>query len=186
MEAESVKYKEAELIRKFKERYIEDKRAELKEQRESKKKNKQAAKIAEAAPALEFPKGAVIAFSGVNEGQVLTREEIKAKVKEIGDIEPAFINYSKSEPSGYMRFPNENDAVDLHKKLTEGVLEIGEVKLALRVLEGEEEEKYLKTTAEDITKIRHAQKKAKWGKRRGHHRQGENEPSAKKAKTGGD
>lgn len=105
-------------------------------------------------------------------------------MKEIAGSNPTFINYSKSSPSGHVRFPNENDAVEFAKKLSDGALEVGETKLTFRVLEGEEEEEYLKAAAEDLRKIRQAQKKGKWGKRRG--KQESNCPPAKKAKTDDD
>lgn len=104
-------------------------------------------------------------------------------MKEIAGANPTFINYSKSSPSGHVRFPNENDAVEFAKKLTDGALEIGEAKLTFRVLEGDEEEEYLKAAAEDLRKIRQAQKKGKWGKRRGKQ---DNWPAAKKARTDDD
>lgn len=81
VEAESIKYKETELIRKFKERYIEGKREEVRELRNARKKDKEAAKVAAVeSTKLALPKGASLAFSGVAEGQVLTREEIRDKV----------------------------------------------------------------------------------------------------------
>lgn len=104
-------------------------------------------------------------------------------MKDIAGANPTFINYSKLSPSGHVRFPNENGAAEFVKKLTDGVLEIGEAKLTFRVLEGEEEEEYLKAAAEDLRKIRQAQKKGKWGKRRGKQ---DNCPPAKKAKHSGD
>lgn len=81
VEAEGIKYKETELIRKFKERYIEGKREEVRELRNARKKDKEAAKVAAVeSTKLALPKGATLAFSGVDEGQVLTREEIRDKV----------------------------------------------------------------------------------------------------------
>lgn len=50
--------------------------------------------------------------------------------------------------------PEENSAVEFHKKLTDGKLPIGDIELIVRVLEGEEEEQYLNKTSEILSQRR--------------------------------
>ncbi|XP_022918757.2 la protein homolog [Onthophagus taurus] len=171
VESEGIKYKEKDLLRKMQQDYIEEKRKETEERknRKSKKKdqnnqdedkndNKKFQKT------LEFPKGAVVHFKGIKEGETLTREEIKDKIKELTEMEAKFLEFSKGDVEGHIRMKNENDGVIVCEKL-EGKLDIGEIKLELRVLQGEEEEEYLKKTVASVLDIR---QKQKGRKRKGH------------------
>ncbi|KAG5876673.1 hypothetical protein JTB14_023428 [Gonioctena quinquepunctata] len=153
VEAEDVKYKDVELIRKFQQDYWDDKKKEMDERKKAKKEKK--GKIEEKPEKkLEFPKGAVVHFSGIEEGQTLTREEMKDKIKEAGDVEVAYIDFNKGDLEGYARFPGENNAVEFVKKLTDGELIADKLKLKFRVLEGEEQEKYLQKSSEAIIEMR--------------------------------
>lgn len=160
VELESVKYKDTELIRKFQEVYFADKKKEIEERRNSKKEKKDKKENADdkQQKPIEYPKGATLYFSGLEEGQTLTREEIKEKIKEIGDVDVSFIEFNKGDLEGYVRFPEENNAVEFHKKLTDGELEVEKFKLKTKVLEGEEEETYLKKTSDTVLEIRKKQK----------------------------
>ncbi|KAK9694622.1 La domain [Popillia japonica] len=164
IEAESIKYKNVELIRKWQEDYYKEKKEEVETRRNS-KKQKQEAKIAKAKEEnkIDIPKGTILHFTGIADDQTLTREEIKEKISEQCEMEPAFIDYKKGDTEGYIRLKNENDAVELHKKLTDGKLEIGEINLTLRVLQDEEEDEYLKKTADAVAEMR----KRKGRKRKG-------------------
>lgn len=157
VELETVKYKDTELIRKFQEVYLTDKKKEIEERKKSKKEKKDKADDKPQKP-IEYPKGAVLHFTGLEEGQTLTREEIKEKIKEIADIDVPFVDFTKGDLEGYVRFPEENSAVEFHKKLTDGEMEVESFKLKTRVLEGEEEEVYLKKTSDTVLEIRKKQK----------------------------
>ncbi|KAL3280818.1 hypothetical protein HHI36_004049 [Cryptolaemus montrouzieri] len=183
IDAENIKYKDVDLIRKWQEDYYKEKRAEIEELKKN-KKEKKLAKQKESEEKekkdIEFPKGAVLFFNGITEGTTITREEIKDKFREVGDVEVSYIDFKKGDTEGYVRLPNENDAVEFFKKLTDGELEVGEAKLKFKVLEGEEEEEHLKKSAEAIVKMRKQQKNNKFGrKRKGNY--GGNNP--KKART---
>lgn len=154
VELESVKYKDTELIRKLQEVYLDDKKKEIEERKKLKK-----GKVDEKPQKpIEYPKGAVLHFSGLEEGQTITREEIKEKVKEIANIEVPFVDFTKGDLQGYIRFPEENSAVEFYKKLTDGEMEVETFKLKTRVLEGDEEEAYLKKTSDTVLEIRKKQK----------------------------
>lgn len=183
IEAESVKYKDQELLRKWQKDYIEEKKQELHARKSDKKKKKEEKEKTEEST-ITFPRGAILYFSGIPDDHVLTREEIKAKIVDINETEPSYIDYKKEDKEGYIRMPEENGAVEFHKKLTDGMLEIGDVKLQVQVLEGEKEEEYLNKTKDFMNKRRSFLKKAKRNK--GNNKRKSNEedaPKSKKVKT---
>lgn len=183
IETESIKYKDTELLRKWQSDYFAERKKEYEERIKSKKDKKQA-KIDEKAKKLEYPKGAIIHFTGIPEGTSLTREEIKEKVGGVDEsFTVAYIDFNKGDLEGHLRLSAENAAVELLKKIDGEELEVGDVKLKLRSLEGEEEEEYLKKTAEAVALMR---EKAKSGsrnnrKRRGGHFSNGRETKARKA-----
>ncbi|RZB40165.1 la protein -like [Asbolus verrucosus] len=181
IEQESFKYKDTELIRKWQSDYFAEKKKEYEEKVKSKKDKKQA-KLEEKCKQLEYPKGAAIHFSGIPEGKSLTREEIKEKIKEIDEsVTVAYVDFNKGDVEGHLRLSAENAAVEFLKKLTDGELEVNEVKLKLRALEGAEQEEYLKKTAEAVTKMREKAKQGKNSrKRKGGHFSNGREAKAKK------
>lgn len=160
VELESLKYKDVELIKKWQNDYVQQKKNEIEERKKTKKAKKEANAAANAKPAktIDIPKGAVLYFNGIEENQSLTREEIKEKIMEIANLDVAYIDFSKGDLEGYARFTTENSAVKFNEKLTDGELVIGEVKLKVKVLENEEEAEYLKKTTEAIVKMRQKQK----------------------------
>ncbi|XP_044750739.1 la protein homolog [Coccinella septempunctata] len=170
VEAEEIKYKDVNLIRKWQEDYYKEKRAEIEETKKSNKEKKlakqQEQEDEKSKKTIEFPKGATLFFSGIQEGTTITREQIKDKLREIADIGNPFIDFNRGDVQGYVRLPKENDAVELIKKLEDNELEVGEAKLKLKVLEGEEEEEHMKKSAEAITQIRKSHKFNKFGKKR--------------------
>lgn len=176
IEAESIKYKDVELKRQFQVDHIKEKTEEI-ENRKSSRKQKEEAKAARAKAEnkIDFPKGAILHFSGITAEQTLTREEIREKIIESCEMEPAFLDYNKGNTEGHVRMRNENDAYELHKKLTDGKLEIGEITLTMRVLKDEEEAEFLKKSADAVSEMR---------KRKGRKRKGNfNNDSNKKRKN---
>ncbi|KAJ8968577.1 hypothetical protein NQ314_002242 [Rhamnusium bicolor] len=136
------------------------------EERKKSKKEKKANVEEKPEKKLEFPKGAILHFTGLEEGQTLTREEVKEKIKEVGEIEVSFVDFHKGDLEGYARFPEENNAIEFLKKITDGELEVDKFKLKVRVLEGEEEEEYLKKTSEAVIELRKKQKQSGRNNRR--------------------
>lgn len=165
IEAESVKYKDVELIRKWKNDYMEMKRQQIADRKKTKERKHEPA--IEEKKQLNFPKGAVLHFSGIKEDQKISREDIKEKLKEIGDIDKLYIDFCRGDTDGHVRFATENAAVECLKKLTDGELEIGEIKLKCKVLEGDEEEQFLETAVKSINTMRQNARKMKGRKRRG-------------------
>lgn len=163
VEADSIKYKDTELIRKLKNDYFEDKKKEVQDKRK-KAKNKNDVAATNTAEKASFPKGAVLHFTGLKD-QTISREEIKEQLKKIDDTEIAFIDFNKGDTEGYIRFSKENTAAEVFKKLTDGILEVGETKIQFKVLEGSDEENFLKKSVEAANKRRANSKKGK--KRKG-------------------
>merc|ERR1712156_1010360 len=146
------KYKDREMILKFQKNYLEDKQKEI----EEKKKNKgKSAKVAAAvkdeakeSDDLQMPRGAVIKLTGL--GGDITREDIKEVLsnkyevnidKDKGDV--AFVTYEWSEAE-----------------------DIKEHKVECKILEGDEEEKFLAQSVMDLKNRRN--------KNKGHKRKGAN------------
>jgi len=180
IEAESIKYKDTELVRKWQTAYIDEKRQEIQDRKNKRKKKKKEDRgKVEEPPKLTFPKGAILHFTGITDEQVLTREEIKNKVAEINESEPAYIDYNKGDKEGYVRMPKENGAVEFCKKLTDdGLVEVGDAKLTFKTLEGEVEDAYLQKTIEVMANRRQFQKKG----RKNHKRKSFNDDDAPKSK----
>ncbi|KAJ8960906.1 hypothetical protein NQ318_020205 [Aromia moschata] len=173
IELKDLKYKDTPLIRKWQADYFADKKKEIEEFKKAKKEKKDV-KVKAEEKQLEFPKGTCIHFVGLEEGQTLTREELKEKIKEVCGLDVAYVDFNKGDLQGYLRFPEENNAVEFVKKLTDGELEIDKFKLTFRALKGEEEEEYLKKTSDTIIEMRRKQKHSARNNRKrkgnfGHH-----------------
>lgn len=106
---EKVEYKETELIRKWQEQYIEEK----KEERAANSKKKGKGQKPEE-KVIELPKGTVLHFEGCDDNT--TRELIKDSVVAL-KAEVAYIEYNRGDKSGYLRFSTENTAQPFLDKL---------------------------------------------------------------------
>lgn len=167
VEADSIKFKDTELIRKFKNDYFEQKKKEIQDKRKKGKKQDDESAVANIVEKSSFAKGAVLHFSGLNKNQSITREEIKEQLKKIDSAEIAYIDFNKGETEGYIRFAEENKASEVFQKLNDGVLEVSETKITFKVVKGQDEEDYLKKTVEAVNKRRVNAKKVGGKKRKG-------------------
>jgi lupus La protein len=149
---EGLKYGEKELLRYMQEEYFEVKKKE-KSKKDEKKKAKKAEQQVEKDDDISLPKNAVVHFSGI-EGSV-SREDIRKRVLEINPaLTIAFIHFERGDKKGELRFSKENDGKSFVEKLEGGKMKLNDVELSLTLLEGEEEEKFLKTALEDMKKAR--------------------------------
>lgn len=163
----SAKYGEIELVRMFAADYSEQKKAEHK----SKQKHtaNQPSKEAKAEPFNKvLKKGATFKVEGEFKPET-SREDIKAALSELG-IDVAYIGFNKGDTKAYIRLHEENSAKLALEKM-ENALTVHDVKLTAQVLEGEEEEKYLEKTKDDMKAFRSKpnrfNKKGGRGKKRG-------------------
>jgi len=175
---EEIKYKDEPLIKKFQKVYFEDKSKEMDEKRKLKQQNKEKVMKAKGDENVEnkedefaLPKGATLKLTGL--GGEITREDIKEKLKELfevnidkdgGDI--AFITYNKGDEEAKIRFREENAAKPIAEKwLAKEKVEISEMSITASLLEGEEEEKFLSDSVQDLKERRNKN-------RHGHKRRG--------------
>jgi len=173
IEAESIKCNDKELIRKWKNNYFEEK---VEERNNRKNKNKPANdnkdnKTEEKLEIKRGPPGSILHFAGVEADKNLTREIIKEKMQDICKSDIQFIDYSKGLPEGYVRFTEENAAVEVDKKSEEGKIKLGDVEVTVKVLEGDEETEYYKRAAIEIKERRQRKRfpqKHHGKKRKGH------------------
>merc|ERR1711874_639161 len=130
MALESVKNPEGEeLVRKWQTEYFEEKE-----------------KVAEEN---KLPKGATMFMEGFKDDT--KREDIKEALKEQFEVDDkafAFMEFERGQTSGYVRFIEENAAIDLAAKIKEKLgetekLKIKEAEIDFRVLEGQEESDHL-------------------------------------------
>lgn len=172
IEAEEIKYNDKPLIRKWQADYLEEKKKE-REERNSKRKNKKDKQTENDEPKHKFPKGTILFMEGFTKDDT-SREAIKSKVNEIVGKEPAFVTFEKGQKEGYIRFSDENGAVDFASKLTDNKVEIDGNDITIRVLEGEEEEQFLTNLSQTLEKIRQNNKgnKNKGRKRKGGYHDG--------------
>merc|ERR1719213_1370378 len=163
---------------KFQKTYLEDKQNEINEKKKNKGgkgANKAAAVAAKEESVKEvddfkMPKGAVLKLSGL--GGDITREDIKEVLKDNyqvnidkdkGDV--AFITYEKGEAEAKIRFKVEDFAKPIAEKwIACDKVEVKDMVVAGSLLEGEEEEKFLAESVQDLKNRRN--------KNRGHKRRG--------------
>merc|ERR1719153_2017445 len=129
----------------------------------------------------KLPKGSVLKLTGL--GGEITREDIKEVLKDEcsvnidkdgGDI--AFITYEKGEAEAKIRFKTEGGAkAPAAAWVAKDKLEIKGMTIVGSLLEGEEEEQFLKDSAQDLKNRRNKNKGQKFGQKRrggGHHGHG--------------
>lgn len=161
MELPEVKYEETTLERETQEAYLTRKApqfARMKEDKEKRANEKEAKKKereeAEAAFYMsQKVEGSVLHFKNV------PAEGTREKLKEIFDsfAKIRWVDYTKGDAEGYLRFVEANKgamAVEEAKKANDGKITLAGVELEVRVLEGEEEEKFWKDTIAKLVESR--------------------------------
>ncbi|XP_036327864.1 la protein homolog [Rhagoletis pomonella] len=177
IEKEKVLYNERELLRNWQEKYLEDKKEETKSKSKKGKAKPEEEK-------LQLPKGTVVFFE--NGTNTVTRELLREAIEKVsGDLEIAYIDYSKGDKIGHIRFVEENNGGEFLEKLEGNKLKLNDgVELELRTLSEEEEKTYLAKAVEQMKSRRNHHNKSKGGhghrKRRGGH---DNRNDEKKKKT---
>jgi len=159
LKKEKLEFKDAVLIRKWQEQFVEEKRTE----RANKKKNATPEEKTE--DPIVLPKCAVLQLKGFD--PETTREDIRSNMETyLGDHSIAFIEYDKGQTSGYIRFAEENVAKEIFEKITDGTISINGKNINVRTLDEEEEEEYLK---EQVNNIRTRRKQLNDRQKSRHH-----------------
>ncbi|KAG5676154.1 hypothetical protein PVAND_006003 [Polypedilum vanderplanki] len=142
-----LKYGEKDLLRYMQKDYLEKKKTE-KSKYDKKQKKKEEDK-----DEIVLPKNAVIHFTGV-EGDIM-REDIKKRVLEIDpSLVIAFVHFERGAKEGQLRFSKEDDGKKFLEKLENGKMKLKELELTMSLVEGEQEETFLKEAIEDMRKAR--------------------------------
>lgn len=165
VEAEGeMKYNDTVLIRKWQADYLEEKKKEREEIKANRGRGKKT-QDSEEPKKHTFPKGVILFMEGFTKDDT-TREAIKKKVLDITGSEPAFVTFDKGNKDGYIRFAEENGAVEFVNKLTDNKVEIDGNDVTVKVLEGDEEETFLINLSETLSKMRAQGKNSKRGRKR--------------------
>ncbi|KZC11665.1 PREDICTED: la protein homolog [Dufourea novaeangliae] len=179
---ESVKYGDTELIRKWSADYSVEKAKEKEERKqkrsETKAKKNNTGKEKDDDESGEenenekessaLPKGCVIHFSDVPEK--CTREDIKERLSEL-QASIAFVDFKMGDKEGWVRLQGENSAKTVVDKMKDSKVLIHDKEVTCRILEGEEEEKYLAKAKEDMANTRQRYNKGKRGGKKGRNAQ---------------
>merc|ERR1719348_2644406 len=163
--AKEEKYKEETLLKKFQKDYLEEKKKEMEE-----KKNKYQKK--DKKPKSEGADGKEEAEEKQEE---VLKDECSVNIdKDGGDI--AFITYEKGEAEAKIRFKTEGGAkAPAAAWVAKDKVEIKGMTVVGSLLEGEEEDQFLKDSAHDLKNRRNKNKGQKFGQKRrggGHHGHG--------------
>ncbi|XP_077264507.1 la autoantigen-like isoform X2 [Temnothorax americanus] len=167
MKAESVKYEDTELLRKWAADYNAEKAQEKEERRKKKAdKTKKTTEQKEtegdeeqpAATDNKLPKGSIIFFSGVS--KTCTRENIKECLDKF-DADIAYIDFQRGHTEGWVRLQGENAAKPVLDKTDKGKVVIQDIEVTCKILEGEEEDKYLAKVMEEMLASKNKYNKAK-------------------------
>ncbi|KAF3426136.1 hypothetical protein E2986_01849 [Frieseomelitta varia] len=172
MDRKSVKYGDTELIRKWsadhsaeKAKEKEDrrqKRSEIKAKKNEGKEQCNDSDEEEDDKITPLPKGCVIYFSDVpNE---CSREDIKGRLGQLG-ANIAFVDFKIGDKEGWIRLQGENTAKTVIDKMNENKITISGKEVTCRVLESDEEEKYLTKVKEQMANTRQKYIKGKKGKK---------------------
>ncbi|XP_017885645.1 la protein homolog [Ceratina calcarata] len=177
MARESVKYGDTELIKKWSVDYTLEKAQEREERRQKKTTTTKSMKADSTAEAegdettkvdeKELPKGSIMHFSDVPEE--CTWEAIKENLGKLG-ANIAYVDFKMGDKEGWVRLQGENAAKTIIDKMTDSKVLINDKEVVCRVLEGEEEEKYLAKTKEKMASAWQKLKAKKGKKGRNSHR----------------
>jgi len=179
-----------ELIRKWQKDYLdekdkefEDKKKQRREEKQSNKKAKEFAKTGDTTESangdgvtekenFELPLGSVLHLQGFAENGDTKREDIKDKLVQDFEMDAssiAFVYYNKGETNAKLRFQEENAAKKLadvmKEKLGDKKFLVKDTEIEFKVLEGDEESKFLEQCKKDIAERKFQGKKSH--KRRG-------------------
>jgi len=175
MTVESIKYGDTELIKKWAADYNVEKAQEKEERRKKKDKTKKSTTEQKETEGEEveqisagtdhkLPKGSIIYFSGVS--KTCTREDVKECLEKF-DADIAFIDFQRGNTEGWVRLQGENAAKPVLEKTDEGKVVIQDIDVICKILEGEEEDKYLTKVIEDMLASKNKYNKSKRGNKKG-------------------
>ncbi|CAG5107603.1 Similar to La protein homolog (Aedes albopictus) [Cotesia congregata] len=143
---ESLKYKDTELIKMMSEDYSLMKTKERQERKG--KKNEAEEDEDDESEKTDLPKGAVLHFT-VEKPEGVVWEAIKQSFLE-QEAKISFVDYKNGQKTGWIRFQGANSAIPLLEKMTDKKIKISDSEITFQLLEGEEEEEYLKKVRKEL------------------------------------
>lgn len=160
MERESVKYNDTELIRKWSADHAAEKVQEKEERKQriqeaKNKKSENAQNVKKEVEVVDLPKGAILYMTGMRPS--CTREIIRSRLEEF-KVPIAYIDFESGDEEARVRFLKENAAKTVLENLTDNKVMLEDAEVTCRLLEGEEEEKYLSEVKKFITNMRQRNK----------------------------
>lgn len=167
--AAGLKIDDVPLLVETKNGYFERKKQEKAERKKSKKSDnddgEEAEKEGDAKDSNDsiVQKGHVLHFKGCSEGT--NREMLKESFGKHGDI--AWVDFMRNDTEGYIRFKENTKAEDVLKAATEAKMEVNGNELELRLVDGDEEDEYLKKASSEAQKARKDKRNNKGGRGRG-------------------
>lgn len=175
MARDPIKYGDTKLIRKWSADYNVEKAKEKEDRRQKRSEGKgkkhdnakekeddHSGEEEENEKDASLPKGCVIHFTDAP--AKCKREDIKERLGEL-DASVAFVDFKIGDQEGWVRLQGENSAKAVVDKMKDSKVLIHGKEVTCRVLEGEEEQKYLVKAKEEMANIRQKYVKGKRGKK---------------------
>uniref|UniRef100_A0A1A9VZX2 Uncharacterized protein n=1 Tax=Glossina brevipalpis TaxID=37001 RepID=A0A1A9VZX2_9MUSC len=159
-------YNNKKLMCKWQEKYLADKKEELKTKNKRKEK-KGMQKVEKDGEKIVLPKGAIVYFEGASDE--ITREDIREVVEKRGDWEIAYIEFCRGEKNGKIRFSAEGTAEKFLEKLENKKMKVKDVEIELRALSEDEEKAYLAKAIGAMKNRRQLNQKNRKRRFGGHH-----------------
>jgi len=132
--ASKLTFNNENLIIMMKQDYLNMKKEELQQKRESKKGAKQEFSEDE----IKFNPGTIIKFSGIGDGQ--TRETLKELFSPYGNV--AYVDFTKNLNEGYVRYSDAAVTTKAFTEITNNKVQIGDKLPTYAIITGEEEKQY--------------------------------------------
>lgn len=160
MGTEKAQFGDSELIRKWRNDYMAEKKEEQATRGRKGKKNKEEA---EEENTFKLPTGTLLKLESV--AKETTRESIKAKMVELGG-EVSYVDFSTGDEQAVVRLNKEDAAKELFAKITDSTLSLDNADVKVTLVDGEEEKELL-AKAIDSMKTRRANQRSNRGGGRG-------------------
>lgn len=150
-----------ELIRKWRNEYMAEKKEEHANRGSKRKGAKAKEEQAEAENAFTLPKGTLLRLENVV--KETTRESIKAKMVELGG-EVSYVDFSTGDVVAVVRLNKEDAAKELFAKIEDAKLSLDSADVKVTLVEGDEEKELLDKAIESMKARRSNQRTHKGGR----------------------
>lgn len=163
MATEKATFGQAELVRKWRNDYMAEKKEEHASRGRKGKKEKRGedAAAADEENTFTLPKGTLLRLENVV--KETTRESIKAKMVELG-VEVSYVDFSTGDEMAVVRLNKEDAAKELFAKITDAKLSLDNADVKVTLVEGDEEKELLDKAIESMRARRSNQRNHKGGR----------------------